>query len=616
MKWTKFIGFVAWVYVTWILFFIIQKPLFILYHQGFSGNIHAAEYVETMIHGLRLDTAVSGYLTAVPALVALIGMWHNTRWLRKALHIYFLLAVALVAIIFGVDIELYRYWQFRLDATALFYAQSPQDAMASVPIGLFVRQVAIMIVYAALMYLYLRRIVLPFYPQENAGSLEGRCTGSGAWIVAAGLLFISIRGGVTTSTANVGRVYFSTNQFLNHAAINPCFSLLASLSKSEDFASQFNAYPDEEATDRFDKWFPAPAQADTLQLLKETRPHVLVIILESFSANVIGALGGEPDVTPCFNQLSQEGILFTQCYASSFRTDRGLVATLSGYPGQPTTSIMKIPAKSRTLPSLAGSLRKAGYTTDVLYGGDIDFTNMRSYFLGTGYEQLTSDVDFPVSDRLSKWGAQDDVTFSYLFKMLKERNGEPRPWHTMYLTLSTHEPFEVPYHKWTQPYLNTMAYADSCLGHFVDCLKQEPIWEHTLIVLIADHGYRYPDTFKEYEPARYHIPMLWIGGAIKRPRRVDAIVSQTDMVATLLGQMQLPHETYRFSRDIFNPNYREPFAFYTFNNGFAVIDSTGVSVYDNVGQQTLYQQPENGNDTRLEKGKTILQILYDDLGNR
>ena len=616
MKWTRFIGFVAWVYVAWILFFIVQKPLFILYHQGFTSSISAAEHVETMLHGLRLDTSVSGYLTVVPALVALISIWYNAGWLRKVLNIYFLLAVTLVAIIFGVDIELYRYWQFRLDTTALFYAQSPKDAMASVPVGLFVRQVAIMGVYAALMYLFLRRWVMPFFPKGNAGSLGGRCAGSGAWILAAGLLFVGIRGGVTTSTANVGRVYFSTNQFLNHAAINPCFSLLASLSKSEDFASQFNTYPDEEAEARFAEYFPAPTQADSLQLLKETRPHVLVIILESFSANVIGALGGEPDVTPRFNQLSEEGILFTNCYASSFRTDRGLVATLSGYPGQPTTSIMKIPAKSQTLPSLAGSLREAGYTTDVLYGGDIDFTNMRSYFLGTGYERLTSDVDFPVSKRLGKWGAQDDVTFSYLFDMLKKRDGEKRPWHTMYLTLSTHEPFEVPYHKLTQPYLNTMAYADSCLGDFVDRLKQEPLWEHTLIVLIADHGYRYPDTLKEYEPARYHIPMLWIGGAVKEPRRVDMLVSQTDMAATLLGQMQLPHETYRFSRDVFNPAYRNPFAFYTFNNGFAVIDSTGASVYDNVGQQTLYQQPESGNDARLEKGKTLLQILYDDLGNR
>lgn len=613
IKYTKFI---LAVYGTWILFFLCQKPLFMgFYHQAATG-LSMADYARVVFNGFRLDSSVSAYLTIFPFLLLWIGMWRKVTRMKAILNVYFLLSAFIIASIFCVDVVLYGYWQFRLDATLLFYLRSPANAMASIPGWMLIAVGGAILLYTALMYEFLRRCVVSHCP-SGPMTMPWKATGSVLWALIGGVLFVLIRGGVTTSTTNIGRVYFSSNQFLNHSAINPCFSLLASVSKSEDFAAQFDFYPEDERAARFKALFP-PAYSvdDTLYVLNTKRPNVLVILLESFSANVIGSLGGISGITPNFNRLSDEGIFFTRCYSSSFRTDRGTVATLSGYPGQPTTSIMKMPAKSRSLPSLASSLAKEGYVSDVLYGGDIDFTNMRSYFLGTGYTRLTSDVDFPVSSRLSKWGAQDDVTFDYLYKMLKARNNRTDHWHTCYLTLSTHDPFEVPYHKYEQPYLNTMAYADSCLGIFIDKLKKEPVWKDLLIIMIADHGYRYPDTFKEYEPRRFHIPMLWLGGAVKAPRKVEMLVSQTDLVATVLGQMELPHQAYAFSRHIFSSAYRNPFLFYTFNNGFAVIDSTGASVYDNVGEYTLYQKPENGNELRLAKGKAILQTLYDDLGNR
>lgn len=613
----KYILFTVSLFLSWLLFMAIQRPLFMWYHHNLAEGVTLFEYLRVILNGLKLDVSVAGYLSALPLLFSLLGMWYNPAFLRTLLKIYFLVISLVIAFIFGVDIELYSYWQFRLDTTVLFYMQSPANAMASIPVSLLIRQCLIIIAYAIIMYQFLIRLILPLYPSGKPQTVLKQLSGSMMMTLLGGLLFIAIRGGITTSTANVGKVYFSQNQFLNHSAINPYFSLLSSLSKSEDFTSQFDFFPEEERKERFNQLFPAiVAENDSISLLNTPRPNVLLILLESFSANVIGSIGGMPDITPNINKLSEEGILFTNCYSSSFRTDRAIVAALSGYPGQPTTSIMKMPAKSQTLPSIARSLKKEGYETDVLYGGDINFTNMKSYLVSTGYGKLVSDVDFPLNQRLSKWGAQDDITFAYLYDMLEKRNEQKTPWHTMYLTLSSHDPFEVPYHKYEQPYLNTISYTDSCLGLFIDKLKQQPVWDNTLIIMIADHGYRYPETFQEYEPQRYHVPMLWLGGAIKDPRKIEKLVSQTDIVATLLGQMELPHDEFTFSRDVFNPSYKEPYIFYTFNNGFAVIDSTGASVYDNEGERTLYQIPETNNEERLEKGKAILQTLYDDLGKR
>ena len=226
-------------------------------------------------------------------------------------------------------------------------------------------------------------------------------------------------------------VYFSQNQFLNHSAINPCFSLIASLSKQQDFASQFDFYPEEKRKALFDTLIQAqdslcPGDSiptEPVKLLTTTRPNILIIIMESFTANAIEAVGGEPGITPNLNRLSKEGVLF-----------------------QPTTSIMKYPVKSQPLPSIAKSLNKEGYTADMLYGGDINFTNMQSYFYSSGYSKITADRDFPLSSRLSKWGANDDITFSHLYEDIKQRPVDGKPWLSTFLTLSSHEPFEVPFH--------------------------------------------------------------------------------------------------------------------------------------------------------------------------
>ena len=354
--------------------------------------------------------------------------------------------------------------------------------------------------------------------------------------------------------------------------------------------------------------------ADTEKLLTTDRPNILIIRMESFTANVIEAVGGEAGITPNLNRLSREGVTFTNMYANSFRTDRGIVAVLNGYLAQPTTSIMKYPAKSQTLPSIAKSLGEQGYTADMLYGGDINFTNMQSYFFSSGYSQITADRDFPLSSRLSKWGANDDITFTHLYESIKDRD-EKAPWLSTFLTLSSHEPFEVPYHHLEDPYLNSVAFTDSCIGSFVDKLKELPVWKNTLIVLVSDHGYRYPSSLTDYEPRRFHIPMIWLGGAVKEPAVIETYANQTDLAATLLSQLGLPHDQFIFSRDILAPGYPE-YSFYTFTNGFGFIDSTGVSVYDNESNKPLIENPPAGSEERLNRGKVLLQTLYDDLGNR
>lgn len=607
--------FILTVFFCWLPILAIQKPVFILYHHALANGCSLTDYLKVITHGLLLDCTVSGYLTAIPLLCILISIWLPGTFYQKFLKGYFGVAALLIAAIFAVDVALYGYWGFRLDATLFFYLQSPADAMASVPVGTFFLQFLLFLIYAYGIFWIFKRFIIPLFP---ATPVRSRLGGTMIVLLLGGILFIPIRGGVTTSTANVGMVYFSKNQFLNHSAINPAFSMLASLSKQQDFAAQFNFFPEEERQERYTALTQTndtlPGNTEKRSLLTTDRPNILIILMESFTANAIEAVGGEPGITPNLNKLSQEGITFTNMYANSFRTDRGIVSVLNGYLAQPTTSIMKYPAKSQTLPSIAKSLGEQGYTADMLYGGDINFTNMQSYFFSSGYSQITADRDFPLSSRLSKWGANDNITFTHLYESIRERN-EKTPWLSTFLTLSSHEPFEVPYHHLEDPYLNSMAFTDSCIGSFIGQLKELPVWKNTLVILVSDHGYRYPASLTDYEPRRFHIPMIWLGGAIKEPAIIDTYANQTDLAATLLSQLNLPHDSFTFSRDILAPGYPE-YAFYTFPNGFGFIDSTGISVYDNESNKPLIESPAENSNERLNKGKVLLQTLYDDLGNR
>ncbi|MDR3188254.1 MAG: LTA synthase family protein [Prevotellaceae bacterium] len=591
--------------------FALQKPLFMLYNSVLSNGCSASGYVMVVLHGLTLDATMSGYLLLLPWLGLLISIFFSGVNLRKILLPYYIIISLLTAATFVVDMSLYRFWNFKLDATVLFYLRSLSEAMASISVPFIALRVLLILLLSGLYcWLFLKVTPAAFPPVKKIkGKLAGALTMLGVGLA----LFVCIRGGVKESTSNVGKAYFSENQFLNHSAINPAFSFMYSLGKSENFSEQFNFFSEEKRRAIFDGLYPQAGEP-TVRRLNTCRPNIVIVLLEGFSGSFVEALGGDPEVAPNLTRLAEEGIFFTRCYSNSFRTDRGIVCTFSGYLGLPTTSVMKLPAKSQTLPSIAKSLGKAGYKSDFLYGGDINFTNMQSYLRSAGYGEITSDKDFSLKEQHTHaWGVSDDITFSYLYNKICAR--KDTLWHTGFLTLSSHEPFTVPYSRLKDKVTNAFAYTDECIGQLVDKLKQTPAWDKLLIIFLADHGYCYPSSVTVRNPAYFHTPMLWLGGAVAQPLKVDKLVNQTDLAATLLGQLNLPYDDFTFSRNVFSTSYAYPFAFFSFNNGFGFKDSTGVSVYDNHAGRAILEEP-TPDSGRVEKGKAILQTLYDNLGNR
>lgn len=594
---------------------VAYKVLFMLLDCG-NTDCSAADCIRVIYHGLAHDFAVAGYFTAIPLLLVIVSVFWNLPMKRFFMGYNMLIAFAM-ALAFLSDLTLYPYWEFKLDASVLIYLDSPGNALASIAVW----QIMLLLVLLAIStYGIYRLLTLAMYRSRHASARFKECGRKAATAITmtllGGVIFLGIRGGVTESTNNIGTVYHCNRQFLNDAAVNPIFSFLDTVIYNEDFCDEYSFFGKDELDRVFNGLYVNdPTLTDTL--LTCTRPNIITIILEGMSACLIEELGGMKGVTPNFNRLSKEGVLFTGCYANSFRTDRGLICTLSGYPSFPKTSVMKDAKRSRTLPSLASSLKSAGYSNTFIYGGDINFTNMSGYLYSTGYERIISDNDFTMAERKShRWGAGDDITFNRLYDVVMKQKNEP--WQTTLLTLSSHEPWTVPYNRIPDDEVaNSFAFTDEQFGRFIDRLKETEIWENTLVVCIPDHSVTgYPDGISQTDRNRNHIPLLLLGGAVKEAKRIDVTFNQSDLAATLLAQLQLPADEFRFSRNILGEQYAYPFAYHCYNNGISLMDSTGFSVYDLNSGKEIMQQPSEGGGERIKRAKAILQTTYGDFYNR
>lgn len=598
-------------YIRLVLLFMAEKPLFMLYNGSIGARYSLRDWLNVVWHGLTIDLSVAAYLTFIPLLLLIVNIWCSKCPVKKIWSAYNGLVALVLALIFVGDAALYPYWGFKLDGTIFFYLRTPGEAFASTPAGMTVLGGVVVIVLAFFIGWYLSRAFKPVDMPFNTVLI--RIPVSLFYIALALPLTVVSRGGLKQSTMNIGHAYFSSDQFLNHSAVNPAFSLLSSMSKTSDYSKWYDYLDEDERMAMFDGLYEA-TDSCTEKLLNTDSPNVLVLVLEGFGGDFINAISGRSDVAPHLDSLINQGVFFSNCYAGSFRTDRGLVCIMNGHPGLPVTSIMKLPVKSAALPSLPARFAERGYATHFMYGGDINFTNMNSWLYGAGFQNVVSDVDFSISERHSNaWGVNDDITFSRLFNEIKEDNDSL--WFRSMLSLSSHEPFEVPYTRLDDKICNAFAYTDSCVGALVDSLRSTPIWDNLLLVITPDHGFRYPQQGFAFDPHVHHIPVLWLGGAVKEPRVIDRLTAQSDMAATILAQLGMDHSDFRFSRNVLSGSYAYPFSFYTFSNGFCFIDSTGVTLYDDDSSSCLIND-SYGSESRLKRGKSIVQTLYDDLENR
>ena len=600
-------------FLLWTLIGALSKLVFLAVYASIIEGISASDWWDVIWHGLVLDVAIAGYLTIIPALIFIASLWTEskvTEWIWKG---YVGIVAFISSLAYVANIALYGFWGFPLDNTPLLYIKtSPSDAMASVTTGQLIGGLLAVCASTVFIYLLITRLVKLPKAQQNGKPLLQTIV----ILLLTAILIIPIRGGFGAGTNHTGAVYYSTNIRLCHAAVNPIFCFIESVTHDEDIADRYRFMDDKEATDIFGNMTCTALRADSVGIFSlrgENQPrNVVVIMLESFSKYIMTEAGHVKGITPNLDRYSREGMYFTRFYANSFRTDRAIVSILSGLPAQPTMSVMDIPHKSTSLPSIASAMGKAGYNSTFYYGGDTNYSNMKSYFMGTGFQNVVSDKDFPKELHTGKWGVADGPVYERILKDMIASDKKEKHLRVV-MSESSHEPFDVPFKSHIkEPELNAFYYADKCLGEFVEAMKKQADWDNTLVLIVPDHLGAYPLNIDNYAMWRYEIPMILLGGKINA-QQVETIGCQTDIPATLLGILGIEHNEFLFSKDILDAKAPH-FAFFTFPDAMGMVTEENTVIYDNALNKAVFDE---GSKKGLNKKKVqaYLQKLYDKIAD-
>ncbi len=569
--------------------------------------------MKVFFYGLRMDISFTAYICILPFFLFFLKSFLLNIPVKKIIRPYTFLLLIVLSFLSTADLELYTAWGFRMDATPLQYFKTPKEMAGTVSSSPVILLLLIFALLSALFISIYKRF-FDSYVDRKQKAFNFRDLLLSAFLLI--LLFVPIRGGIQKIPINISDVYFSEKLFADHAAINLPWNIMFSILNKNNEKNPFDYFPEKKAEELVGSLYDTgPMRIPSI--LSVEKPNIIIIILESYTAKWVGCLGGVPGVTPNLDKIATDGLLFNNIYAAGDRSEKGQIAILSGYPNQAINSIIKTPNKTRELPSLNKALKNAGYTSSYTYGGELEFANIKSYLVNVGFDKLTDKYSFPISQRTTSWGVHDEYVFNRFYEDLRK---EKSPFFSVLFTLSSHEPYDVPMTPHfpgkdeTTLFKNSVYYTDSIVGNFINRSKTESWWNNTLVVFVADHGHPLPGNDPNDRPSKFHIPLIFSGGALKMKGTVDNIGSQTDLATTLLDQLKISTKDFKWGKDLLDSSAHQ-FAFYSFNNGFGFVTPKGTETIDNVSKKTIYKTP--GFDTSdIKFGKAYMQVSYEDFLKR
>lgn len=597
----------------WLLLFLIQQSCFLFFDPVWTKALNWAAIRASYWHALPMDLSAACYFTLPVLLLSIPLLWKEHRWARKTIKVLLIALIVSSAFINVCDIGLFRAWGTKVNHKALSYLIYPEEVMmtaAGVRPG---QLVVVFLAQCAVAWFLLSRI-----------DHKRVFTGSALWkrlttiLLLPVALFIGMRGGVQDYPIDRSWSYHSVHPVLNLGALNGVWNVIVLLAEPPEVETNPYVYMPSEEAERIFQELHTDGKGARDSILNTTRPNVMLVLLESWTADVVGVLGGDDKVTPGFDRLAKDGLLFTNFYATGFRTEQGLCALMSAFPSQPKTTIIRQYGKFDRLPSIVNVLDSAGYRSTYWYAGDLAFANQRSYLETIGFDVLHDENSFPIQRR-TEWGAFDEELFA--FHSNSTHNAQEPFFHTV-MTATSHEPFDAPVQEGfpgtddPQRYRNSVHYTDRTLAAFIGSCRTMPWWERTLVIVVADHGHYLPNNRGNHTVERHRIPFLITGGALRAELRgtTDSTFGcHVDLAATLLGQLGLPANRFEWSKDLFRNDSH--FAFWTFDDGFGIANAQQAIVWDNLGKRVLQLRDSTSSATlntdAVNKGKALEQVLLD-----
>lgn len=598
----------------WMLLFALQRSVFLLYNSSELAETEKGLMLKSYWYALGMDISTTCYLLFIPVLILLFAsLFQNNKVWLKAANIYNIVMIVLSTFVSISDIGLYSVWGSKVNSKAISYLVFPKEALmsvASVPYLLLGGIVVLKILIAVFVY----RKWIRFRQAGKTKVLPGIA----AIVILVFLMFTGIRGGFQKYPMNKGWVYYSKYPVLNYAALNGLWNFMEIFINPGIKNNPYKYFTKAKADEIVHRMYESESDSTEIVITNQ-KPNIVLILLESVSAECSGKMGGIPGLMKGFDSLCADGLLFSNFYATGFRTEQGLISYLSCFPAQPKTTIMRQFGKFDKLPNLAKILGDNGYSLNYYYSGNLEFANTGAYLASAGFTKIVEESDHQWQ-HTTDWGAYDEELFAY---QLEEASKDSAPFFSIIMTSTNHEPFKAKVDEIftggneADAYKNSVVYTDKCLTDYLKQAEQKSWYENTLFIITADHAHSYPYARKANEINRHWIPLLWYGEVLKdeyKGKVIDHIGSQTDLASTILAQLGIADSSLERSINMLN-RFSPQFAFYTFDNGFGIITPEQALVYDHDMGQVVFKKDSSDEFTDskiLEQGKAYLQQMFEE----
>ncbi len=507
------------------------------------------------LQGLRFDIVALGLLLGPPAILS--PLFATSRrlasgWLRF-IRVYCLLVIAIVVFMEVATPSFINEFDVKPDRRFVEYLIYPKEVFGMLASAYTVQLLVAAGLVAGSVHILNRLLGMHAKPASRLPVWQAIL-----FVPVIALVSVAaVRSTLDHRPVNPSTVVFTTDPLANQLPLNSTYTVLYALYEMTGEGEKFpyRSVPLETAVAavRDDMRIPAEdftGSADSTQhrqmvIEPRDRPLNLIIVLEeSLGAEFVGSLGGLP-LTPELDSLRDEGIWFERLYATGTRSVRGIEAVVSGFPPTSARSVVKLPRSQRDFFTVAGLLGSLGYDTSFIYAGEPQFDNMARFLANNGFRKIVGRHDFTGDVFEADWGVSDEDLFRLADGIFRDQPAD-RPFFSLLFTASNHSPWDYPAGR-IEPYNspastreNAVKYADHALGDFIRNARAGPYWGNTVFLVIADHCSR---TYgAELVPVEhFRIPGLILGGTI-RPGRIDRIVSQIDMLPTLLSLIGISSE--------------------------------------------------------------------------
>jgi phosphoglycerol transferase MdoB-like AlkP superfamily enzyme len=606
-------------FLFWIIYFFILRAVFLVYHIGFLifDGVSFGEAIASFYYGLKLDVSVTSYILLIPFLLLFIQSIILRKWINTSMKIYTGIIIFIFSLITATELGIYSEWKTKLSYKSLTYLSNPDEIFNSISSLQFFLLILFVFVQFFIGYFIYKKV---FYTKVDI--IRRSKTFSILYlIITPCFLFLGIRGGLQEIPITRSQSYYSKHNILNLTALNSGYNLFMSTMENYRFIDEnpFKSFPEEKAI-RIVRKIHDVQKDTTTSILKISRPNIVVLLLESWAADLIESLGGEPGITPNFRKLEKEGILFTEHYASGNRSQQAMASLFGGFPAIPITTMTNHPEKYEKLPSIVKILNEEDYHTSFYFGGQLIYGNIKSYIIFNEFDDIIEGEDFTDDVIRGKLGVHDEFVFN---RQIKDLNKLKEPFFSVVFTLSSHSPYDFPMEKQIDfggkenSFLNSAYYTDKCLGEYFALARKQPWFDNTIFILVADHSHNtnhnHPLVSFEY----HKIPLLIIGKPLKddlKGTQIDCIASNTDIPTTLLKQLGLDTKDFFWSKNLFNP-YSPEFAYFELNEGAGWKRPDGFFVINKIIDHYYIIDMKPGvseakKDSLITEGKAYLQQVF------